>query len=193
MFTKLAALGVGLVTAAAAVPAAAHEGCPPGQHRSSHGVPPAPTYAPAPAYAPAPYAPVPGYAPAPYAPPRGNYSRNEARHAAVLSRADYNHDGGITLGEARAYGRSEFARADRDRNGVLVRGELRGPGDDFADGRRARDGVVTYAEYDANVIDRFQRLDDNRDGYLSRYELGQSAPAPAPRPGAWSVGWHWSL
>lgn len=200
MFTKLAALGVGLVTAAAAVPAAAHEGCPPGQHgsTSSYGVPPAPTYVPAPAYAPAPYAPAyapsPNYAPAPsYAPPRGNYSRNEARNAAVFSRADYNYDGGITLGEARAYGRNEFARADRDRNGVLVRGELRGPGDDFADGRRARDGVVTYAEYDANVIDRFQRLDDNRDGYLSRYEMGQSAPAPTTRPGAWSVGWHWSL
>jgi hypothetical protein len=189
MFTKLAAFGVGLVTAAAAVPAAAHEGRSHGQHgaHSGYGVPPAPTYAPAPAYAPAPYAPAPSYAP-----PRGT-SRNEARNAAVLSRADYNYDGGITLGEARTYARSEFARADRDRNGVLMRGELRGPGDEFANGPRARDGVVTFAEYDANVIDRFQRLDDNRDGYLSRYELGQSAPAAAPRPGAWSVGWHWSL
>jgi Ca2+-binding EF-hand superfamily protein len=114
----------------------------------------------------------------------------------VLARADYNYDGGITLGEARAYGRAEFSRADRDRNGVLVRGELRRADDEFTEGRRGRDGAVTYAEYEANLTDRFYRLDQNRDGYLSRYELGSpgAAPAPAPRPGAaWSVGWHWSL
>jgi hypothetical protein len=185
MFTNLAALGVGLITAVAAVPAAAHEGCPPGQQHSSYpsyGVPPAPTYAPAPAYAPAPPRVQTSY-------PRGN----DLRAAAVFSRADYNYDGGVTLGEARAYGRAEFGRADRDRNGVLIRGELRRAGDEFAGGVRSRDGVVTYAEYEANLTDRFYRLDQNRDGFLSRYELGTSAPAPAPRPGAWSVGWHWSL
>jgi hypothetical protein len=113
-----------------------------------------------------------------------------AHHALVLSRADYNYDGGIALGEAHAYGRAEFARADRDRNGVLTRRELRGPGGELAQGARGRDGVVTLAEYDANVQRQFYSFDRNRDAFLTSYELGTSAP---PRPASVSWSWNWSL
>jgi hypothetical protein len=112
------------------------------------------------------------------------------RHAVVLSRADYNYDGGITFGEAHAYGRAEFARADRDRNGVLTRRELRGPAGELAHGARRRDGVVTSAEYDAHLQRQFYSLDRNRDAFLTSYELGTTAP---PRPASVSWSWNWSL
>jgi hypothetical protein len=107
----------------------------------------------------------------------------------VLSRADYNYDGGITMAEAHAFGRAEFASADVDRNGVLTRRELRGPGHELARGA-SRGGVVTFAEFDANVHQRFYELDANRDGFLSSYELGRPAP---PHNGGVTWSWRWTL
>lgn len=174
MFNHLAALSVGVITAVSVSQASAHDGREPLPHGSY------PSYrAPAPTYAPA--------------PPRvqARYPQSAVgNHALVLSRADYDYDGVIALGEAHAYGRAEFARADQDRNGVLTRRELRGPGGELAQGARRRDGVVTFAEYDANVQRQFYSLDRNRDALLTSYELGTAAP---PRPATVSWSWNWSL
>jgi len=180
MFNSMAALGLGLITAvtASTAPALACDSAQPTAGYPSYG-PAAPGYGPAlPTYLPAP--------PRVQAPP----VYRDAGYALVLSRADYDYDGGITLAEAHAYGRAQFASDDLDRNGVLTRHELRRTNDELARGARDRDGVVTFAEYDANVQRQFYRLDDNRDGYLSRYELGTQAPARTAGVG-WS--WHWSL
>lgn len=186
MFNHLAALG--LATLVSAAPAVAHawDAAPAAPYPSSYpsypssypSYPsyPAPTYSPAPPYAPAP----------PYT--HGPRSSNVV-YARVLSRADSNYDGGITLAEAQAFGRAEFAREDVDRNGVLTRRELRGPGHELARGA-GRNGVVTFAEFDANVHQRFYELDLNRDGYLSSYELGRPAPR---RNGGVTWSWNWSL
>jgi len=179
MFNPLAALGLGIITAATATTASA-AACDPARPTSgypSYG-PAAPTYYPAPPQV---------QAPDPY--------RN-AGYAVVLSRADYDYDGGITLAEAHAYGRAQFAADDLDRNGVLTRHELRRTADVLAQSANDRGGVVTFAEYDDNVQRQFYNLDVNRDGYLSRYELGtQPPPLPLPPPRTASVGWswHWSL
>jgi hypothetical protein len=180
MLTQMAALGIGLITTVAA-PAALASPCD-GPHPTAgyptYGVP-VPTYSPAPPYA-----------PPPYAAPRSEPRRVDAQQV-VMRRADYNRDGGVTYAEAHAYGRNQFARADRDRNGVLTRWELRDSRDDFTRVSHGRGGVVTLAEFDAAVYDQFYQLDYNRDGFLSRYELGFGAP-PRPATGVtWS--WNWSL
>ena len=187
MFNSLAALGLGLITVATATTAAAQpcDQTQPSSGYPSYG-PAAPTYYPAP-----PYASAPPYAPAP---PRvqAPYPYRDAGYAVVLSRADYDYDGGITLAEAHAYGRAQFASDDLDRNGVLTRHELRRSADVLAQSANERGAVVTFAEYDDNVQRQFYRLDVNRDGYLSRYELGTQAP-PAPRTASVGWSWHWSL
>lgn len=170
MLTQLAALGIGLITSIGTPAVAradydtparpsAHPTAYPGYNGTRY---PAPTYAPAPA----------------------RTRHVEPPRAVVLRRADYNNDGGITFHEAQAYGRSEFGRADHDRNGVLTRNEIH-RSDELASGARSRDGVVTFAEYDASVRRQFAALDRNRDGFLSRHELG------APRTATFN--WHWRL
>lgn len=182
MFTKLAALGIGLTTLAAAPIAAAS---PYGPAYPTTGYP---TYgAPGPVYAPAPVAyppPPPVYTPA----PRVQSPRRVEATQVVMRRADYNRDGGVTYAEAQAYGRYQFARADYDRNGVLTRNELRNSPDDFTRASRGRGGVVTLAEHDAAVYEQFYQLDYNRDGFLSRQELGLSPPGNTV---TWT--WNWSL
>jgi hypothetical protein len=180
MLTQLAALGIGLITTVAA-PAALAAPCNPAHPTAgypTYGVP-VPTYSPAPPHAP------------PYAGPRAQPRRVEAQQV-VMRRADYNRDGGVTYAEANAYGRNQFARADRDRNGVLTRRELQSSRDDFTRVSHGRGGVVTLAEFDAAVRGQFSELDYNRDGFLSRYELGLGAPPPPPSSSVtWS--WNWSL
>ena len=184
MLTNLAALGIGLITAVA-TPAAAHAAtladCAPTQPsaHTSHRVP------------------APGYpAVATHAPPRASApARVEAVYPASLRFADFDRDGGVTINEARSYARSQFSRADLDRNGVLRGRELRSTSGELAYGARGRDGVVSFAEYDRSVMGRFQALDIDRNGFLSRNELGTNRtrlPA-APRANAVTYSWHWEL
>jgi hypothetical protein len=178
MFNQLAALGLATLVTAAPAAAHAYDTAYPSPYPSSYpsSYPSAyPSY-PAPAYSPAPpYAQEPAY--------------SRVVYQQVLSRADYDYDGGITLAEAHAFGRADFARQDVDRNGVLTRRELRGPGHELARGA-GRGGVVTFAEFDANVRQRFYELDLNRDAYLSNYELGRPAPQ---RNGGVTWSWRWTL
>jgi hypothetical protein len=197
MLTNLAALGIGLITAVAAPAAAAQVPCEPavypGANYPAVNAPPAyypasyPTYGvPAPAYTPTVpvYAPVPVYVPAaPVPPPRTD------RTPVTVRRADYNRDGGITFAEAYAYGRNEFARSDLDGNGVLTRRELNQRYDEIANGARRRDSVVTFAEYEGSLRHQFRQLDDNRDGFLSGYELGTTRSQPR----VVTFNWHWEL
>jgi Ca2+-binding EF-hand superfamily protein len=122
------------------------------------------------------------YAPAPYA------HRVESRDAAALRRADYNRDGGVTFAEAHAYARNAFSRSDADHNGVLTRRELRVAPDGLTRDARSPDRV-TLADYDRSVREDFRGLDRNRDGFLSGYELGTSAPSA----NTVSYSWHWQL
>ena len=182
MFNPIAALGVGLITAVAAVPAAAHDGRGPAYPGAYPGSYPGsyPSSYPG-SYPPAP----PTYAPPPYAPTTPAVGDAQVE----LRQADYNFDGGVTLREAQSFGWAQFSREDTNRDGVLTRWELRGLNDTFARGARA-DGVVTFAEYDSNLQRHFYRLDYNRDGFLSRRELGVAPRAPSTGV-TWS--WHWSL
>ncbi|MEY2929910.1 MAG: hypothetical protein RL033_659 [Pseudomonadota bacterium] len=194
MFNQLAALG--LATLVFAAPAAAHawDTAPPSSYPGAYpstypGSYPSTNPGSYPSAYPGSYPsyPAPTYSPAPQEPSGPQYSN--VVYQQVLSRADYDYDGGITLAEAHAYGRAEFARDDVDRNGVLTRRELRGPGHELARGA-SRGGVVTFTEFDANVQQRFCELDHDRNGYLSSYELGRPAPQ---RGGGVSWSWRWSL
>ena len=182
MLTNLAALGIGLITAVATPATAfAHADCAPTQPsaHTSHR-------APAPAYPPV----------TAHAPPRASApTRIEAAYPASLRFADFNRDGGVTVNEARSYARSQFNRADLDRNGVLRGRELRSESGELVYGARGRDGVVTFAEYDRSVMGRFQSLDIDRNGYLSRNELGTNRTRlpSAPRANTVTYSWNWQL
>jgi hypothetical protein len=161
MLTQLAALGIGLITTVASpLVHAAQPGCDPAHPTAAHPAhrAPAPTYAPA--------------APRYPAPP----VRHVETSAVVLRRADYNRDGGVTLQEARAYGRNQFIRADQDRNGVLTRRELSRADSELQRISGTRGGRLTLAEYHTSITSQFHRLDDNRDAVLSRNELGAASP-----------------
>ena len=132
MFNPIAALGVGLITALAAVPAAAHDGRGPAHPSSYPGSYPSSypgSYPP----------PAPTYAPPPYAPATPVVLGDAQLE---LRQADYDFDGGVTLREAHSFGWAQFSHEDTNRDGVLTRWELRGLNDTFARGARA-DGVVT--------------------------------------------------
>jgi EF hand domain-containing protein len=171
MISKLGVLGFAFVSAVSAQ-AAAHDGygdsARGGWNYPDQGA--------------AQYRPV-QYRPGQYRPAAAGYQPYEGSYAADLRHADYNNDGRVTMAEARAYARRSFARADFDRNGVVTRREVRGPGAEFARDDRNRDGVVTYAEYAGILRQRFERLDTNRDGVLSPYERGERPPPGMRRPG----------
>ena len=187
MFNPIAALGVGLITALAAVPAAAHDGRGPAYPSSYPGSYPSSYPGSYPSSYPGSYPPpAPTYAPPPYAPATPVVLGDAQLE---LRQADYDFDGGVTLREAHSFGWAQFSHEDTNRDGVLTRWELRGLNDTFARGARA-DGVVTFAEYDGNLQRQFYRLDYNRDGFLSRRELGIATPPPSTGV-TWS--WHWSF
>ena len=166
MFKHIAALGIGLTTLIAA-PLALAAPCDPAHPSAAHA--PSAVRAPTPTRV--------ALAP----------RRIDAQHVA-LRRADSNRDGRITYSEARAQARGQFDRADRDDNGALSSWEVRNASDDVTRLARGQGQLVTRAEFDAATRARFARLDTNRDGLLSRRELGLSAtrtnPAQARR---WSL------
>jgi Ca2+-binding EF-hand superfamily protein len=103
---------------------------------------------------------------------------------------DRNRDNRITVDEyvnAPAGGEAErrFAVLDRNRNGVVNRGEWRGETMFFDDVDRNRDNRVTLEEYvsmantaqtgSSDLDRRFVQLDRNRDGALSRDEWRDTA------------------
>jgi Ca2+-binding EF-hand superfamily protein len=126
--------------------------------------------------------------------------------AESFARLDLNGDGRITRDEWQ-FNRESFRRADHDGNEVITRAEFLNDPDRREDDRGAglanldRDGnsVVTRDEWRASR-GRFDSLDVNGDGVLSRRELGEdNAPADlfesldADRDGVVSPReWRWS-
>src|SRR5262245_28035571 len=92
-------------------------------------------------------------------PPRNIRTQQVETQQAVLRRADFNRDGRVSLAEARAFGRNQFSRADRDRNGSLSPWELRNSSDDLTPVSHGRGNIVTRAEFEAGTRAQFVRLD----------------------------------
>lgn len=122
-----------------------------------------------------------------------------------FARLDHDHDGRITPGEWH-FDRESFRRADHDGDGMLSRAEFLG-GDDEDD----RDDQFTYLDHNADgrvtrdewhgTRARFDMLDSDRNGVLTRAEMLGTLDAPpdlftsvdVDRDGAitWDE-WHWS-
>lgn len=111
--------------------------------------------------------------------------------AAMLSRftgADTNRDGNITKAEMLTYRAANFARFDRNRDGVLARNDIptflrgRGGAIDFdtllAQFDANRDGIVTRDEFVNGPTAVFDRADANHDNILTAAER-QAAIAAA--------------
>jgi Ca2+-binding EF-hand superfamily protein len=92
-----------------------------------------------------------------------------------LAGADADRDGFLSLAEMQARTAARFQRLDADRDGRLSPAELQAGRSlqraHRRGGERAgADGVVTLAEVQARVRARFERLDVNRDGFVTRDE-----------------------
>lgn len=104
---------------------------------------------------------------------------------AMLEKADTNRDGYVSRAEFRTLRESQFARLDRNHDGVARLSELpRLAKSDKPEARRLlelvqqadrdRDGAVTRAEFVEAPSTLFDRLDDDRDGRLSRREIADA-------------------
>ena len=78
-----------------------------------------------------------------------------------LRRFDTDGDGRVSQAEYLAYMSAGFQRMDADGNGRIEGDELPG----------GRGRAISLDSYRANLRRQFQRLDRNRDGYLSAREL----------------------
>ena len=78
-----------------------------------------------------------------------------------LSRMDTDRDGRISLVEYQDWMSYAFDAMDRDRDGMLLPGELPG----------GKGKPVSRSEYRARIAATFNRQDVNRDGSLSAREL----------------------
>jgi hypothetical protein len=164
MITKLPVLGFSLMTALSAPALAqAHEEC--------GGKPHAPA----------------SYGGPRESGPRESGQRDKGRRSAprdiVLTHSDINRDGWVTLDEALSHGRSAFRRSDRDNNQVLSRREM--DRSEISRHDRDRDGRMSFREHQWAVGEHFARLDQNRDGYLTRYELDERSGSPPVRSAGW--------
>lgn len=92
-------------------------------------------------------------------------------------RVDLNSDGVITRAEAIAEANARFARLDRDRDGTItpserraVRSMHRHTGNDTPPKQR-QDATATAAQFRDRALNRFDRMDTNRDGRLDGPEI----------------------
>lgn len=129
-------------------------------------------------------------APAPKASPTTGPAPGAAIRRAAPS-ADANNDGKLTLAEMEAVEhRGLISRLDIDRNGGIDRAEFKNLVDFMtkrggeAGGKQAaalflvldadKNGIITQAERDAATKRRFQMVDANHDGWLSKAEVAAS-------------------
>ncbi|MGE0764917.1 MAG: EF-hand domain-containing protein [Hyphomicrobiaceae bacterium] len=115
------------------------------------------------------------------------------RGLGLLRQADANKDGVVTKEEIAALAEQDFARWDRNKDGVLDQADgdaLRTEMVDYAVKRTAHrmgagpDGKVTREQFQARAAERFARLDVNKDGKLERSEL----PGRAHHKRGWRHG-----
>lgn len=125
--------------------------------------------------------------------------------SAALSQPGAQPDGSMSVDALRQRSAERFERLDTDRDGQLSREELRsgrrgsmaGHRHEGPDGRRHgmhrggpllgadadNDGAVTQQEYTAQALQRFQRLDGNRDGRITAEEMQARRGRMAARGG----------
>jgi Ca2+-binding EF-hand superfamily protein len=90
-----------------------------------------------------------------------------------LARLDTDHDGTVSLDEAKAAASAVFDRIDRDHDGTLEWRELRWrlTARELAAADPDRDGTLTKAEFLALVERLFKAADRDNDGTLTAAEL----------------------
>jgi hypothetical protein len=91
----------------------------------------------------------------------------------LLAGLDADHDGTVSLDEAKKAAEAIFAKLDRDHDGTLSRRELRGvlTAREFAAADTDKDGTISKDEYLAIVEQRFKAADTDNDGTLTPKEL----------------------
>jgi Ca2+-binding EF-hand superfamily protein len=110
----------------------------------------------------------------------------EARQKARFDRLDTNHDGQVSYAEFTA-ARAQFAQARKDRQAkageqrgqsfgrpgehrMAMRGGFRGRGGSLGLFHADKDGTITKADFVNAALQRFDRLDANHDGTVTRDE-----------------------
>ena len=95
----------------------------------------------------------------------------------LLAALDTDHDGTVSLDEAKKAAEIVFDKLDRDHDGTLTARELRGrlSAREFTAADTDKDGTLSKDEYLAVVERRFKAADTDNDGTLSRRELRSKA------------------
>ena len=95
----------------------------------------------------------------------------------LLAALDTDHDGTLSLDEAKKAAEIVFDKVDRDHDGTLTARELRGrlSAREFTAADTDKDGTLSKDEYLAVVERRFKAADTDNDGTLSRRELRSKA------------------
>jgi Ca2+-binding EF-hand superfamily protein len=96
-----------------------------------------------------------------------------AKKLSPLERLDTDHDGTVSLDEAKKAAETMFNKLDRDHDGTLTSRELRGrlSAQEFAAADTDKDGTISKDEYLAVVEQRFKAADTDSDGTLTVREL----------------------
>jgi Ca2+-binding EF-hand superfamily protein len=94
-----------------------------------------------------------------------------------LAGLDTDHDGTVSLDEAKKAAETVFNKLDRDRDGTLTARELRGrlSAREFTAADTDKDGTLSKDEYLAVIEQRFKAADTDNDGTLTRRELRSKA------------------
>jgi len=95
----------------------------------------------------------------------------------LLAGLDTDHDGTVSLDEAKKAAEAMFDKLDRDHDGTHTRRELRGglSVKEFTAADIDKDGTLSKDEYLALVEQRFKAADADNDGTLTRQELKTKA------------------
>ncbi len=100
-----------------------------------------------------------------------------ASDADLLAGLDTDHDGTVSLDEAKKAAEVMFDKLDHDHEGTLIKRELRGrlSAKEFAAADTDKDGTISKDEYLAVVEQRFRAADTDNEGTLSAQELRSKA------------------
>jgi Ca2+-binding EF-hand superfamily protein len=95
----------------------------------------------------------------------------------LLAGLDTDHDGTVSLDEAKKAAEVTFDKLDRDHDGTLTARELRGrlSAGEFTAADTDKDGTLSKGEYLSIVEQRFKAADTDNDGTLTRRELRSKA------------------
>jgi Ca2+-binding EF-hand superfamily protein len=91
----------------------------------------------------------------------------------TVARFDTDHDGTVSLDEAKKAAETVFDNLDHDHDGTLTRRELRGRLSErqFTAADTDKDGTISKDEYLAVVEKRFKAADADNDGTLNDAEF----------------------